>query len=133
MAAIAKTIKCPVCAGESVYVSQSDAAKEIKDEIARQVQAGRSDGEVRAYFAERLGQQYLLTPPTGGLEGLVWILPVVALVLAIGALVWAFARWRRQLRVPPPDDEDRALVDAALTATHQAPGPPDEHGEGEGR
>jgi cytochrome c-type biogenesis protein CcmH len=111
--AIAKTIKCPTCVGESVYVSQAVAAEDIREEIARQVGAGRTDDEVRAYFAERLGDEFLLTPPAGGLGALTWILPVVVLILAFGGLGFAFARWRTAL-VARPDDADRALVDAAL-------------------
>jgi cytochrome c-type biogenesis protein CcmH len=111
--AIAKTIKCPTCVGESVYVSQAVAAEDIKEEIARQVGGGRTDDEVQSYFAERLGDEFLLTPPAGGLGALTWILPVVVLVLAFGGLGFAFARWRTVLAARP-DDADRALVDAAL-------------------
>jgi cytochrome c-type biogenesis protein CcmH len=115
--AIAETIKCPTCQGESVLTSQSLAAQDIRDEIARQVRAGRTDDQVRAFVAERIGEQYLLTPSAGGLGGLTWALPVVALVLGFGALGYAFAKWRRELAVPLGDD-DRQLVAAALAAEH---------------
>jgi cytochrome c-type biogenesis protein CcmH len=123
---IAKTIKCPTCVGESVYTSQAAAAQDIKQEIARQVAAGRTDDEVRAYFAQRLGERYLLTPSSSGIGSLAWVLPVVALVVAFGGLGYAFARWRRQLDAAPPDEEDRALVAAALAAEHNARTPPRE-------
>ena len=41
----------------------------------------------------------------------------MALVLGFGALAFAFASWRRELAVAP-DDDDRALVAAALAAEH---------------
>ena len=88
---IAKTLKCPTCVGESVYTSQAASAQDIKEEIARQVGAGRSDDQIRAYFAERLGEQYLLTPSSSGIGSLTWVLPVVALVVAFGGLGFAFA------------------------------------------
>ena len=53
--AIAETIKCPTCKGESVLSSQAVAAQDIRDEIARQVRAGRTDDQVRAFIAERIG------------------------------------------------------------------------------
>ena len=93
------------------------AAQDIRDEIARQVRAGRTDDQVRAFIAERIGEQYLLTPSAGGLGGLTWALPVVALVLGFGALGFAFAKCRREMAVAP-DDVDRALVAAALAAEH---------------
>ncbi len=121
--AIARTIKCPTCAGESVFVSQAPASDDIKAEIARQVAAGRTDDEVRSYLAERIGSEYLLVPSAGGAGAIVWALPVVVLVLGFGALGLAFGRWRRQLAVPPPDDADRALVAAALAGEHDRRAP----------
>ena len=53
--------------------------------------AGRTDDQIRAYFAERLGEQYLLTPSSSGIGSLTWVLPVVALVVAFGGLGFAFA------------------------------------------
>jgi len=117
--AIAETIKCPTCEGESVLTSQSMAAQDIRDEIARLVRAGRTDDEVRAAIIGPLGEEYLLTPPASGLGGLTWALPVVVLVLGFGGLAYAFARWRRQLQEPVAED-DRALVAAALAARHGA-------------
>jgi len=128
---IAKTLKCPTCVGESVYTSQAASAQDIKEEIARQVAAGRTDDQVRAYFAERLGEQYLLTPSASGIGSLAWVLPVVALVVAFGALGFAFAKWRRQLATTPPDDGDPAMVAEALAA-HQLAGD-SRVGEGDGR
>jgi len=109
--AIAKTIKCPVCRSESVFDSRADASQNIRDEIARQVAAGRSDDEIRAYINDRFKDQgLLLVPPKTGIDSLVWVLPVVAVVLAAGGLAVAFHRWRTT-----PDlaltDEDRSIVE----------------------
>ena len=114
--AIAKTIKCPVCRSESVFDSKADASQNIRDEIARQVAAGRSDDQIRAFINARFQDQgLLLVPPTSGVDSLVWVLPVVALVLAAGGLVVAFRKWRLAPDTVPTDD-DRALVDAARHA-----------------
>ncbi len=111
--AIAKTIKCPVCRSESVFDSKADASQNIRDEIARQVAAGRTDAQIRAFINDRFQDQgLLLVPPQSGVDSLVWVLPVVALVLAGGGLAVAFRRWRLAPDTVPTDD-DRALVDAA--------------------
>ena len=114
--AIAKTIKCPVCRSESVFDSKADASQNIRDEIARQVAAGRTDGEIRAYINARFADQgLLLVPSNTGIDSLVWVLPVVALVLAAGGLAVAFRRWRTRPDVAL-SDEDRELVDRARGA-----------------
>lgn len=111
--AIAKTLKCPVCAGQSVADSDVAASRAIRVEIARLVEEGRSSSEVRATIATNYGEQVQLIPPASGFAGLVWILPVVALVVALAVLSAAFARWRRAPHTAATD-ADRALVDRAL-------------------
>ncbi len=93
--AIEQTIKCPVCRGQSVAESDSEASKAIRTEVARRIEAGQSDDEIRAYFAQTLGDDILLRPPSSGVAGVVWVLPVAGLVAAGGFLTFAFVRWRR--------------------------------------
>jgi len=90
-----QSIKCPVCRGQSVAESDSEASKAIRTEIERRIASGQSNGEIRAYFAQTLGDDILLRPPASGWGGLVWVLPVVGLVVATAGLGYAFWRWRR--------------------------------------
>jgi len=110
---IAATIKCPTCRSQSVAGSDSAAARAIRNEIARRVDDGESADEIRAVIAANYGDEVLLTPPRSGLAGIVWALPVAALVLGLAAVSAAFARWRR---AAPPElsETDRALVASAL-------------------
>jgi len=90
-----QSIKCPVCRGQSVAESDSEASKAIRTEIERRIASGQSNGEIRAYFAQTLGDDILLRPPASGWGGLVWVLPVVGLVVATAGIGYAFWRWRR--------------------------------------
>jgi cytochrome c-type biogenesis protein CcmH len=110
---IAATMKCPVCAGQSVAESDVEAARAIREEIGRRVGDGQSDDEIRDAIAASYGERIQLTPSGSGFEGLVWILPVVALVLALAGISTAFARWRR-VAATAATAEDRALVEQAL-------------------
>lgn len=111
--AIASTMKCPVCRSQSVADSDVAAARAIRLEIASLVEEGRSADEVRSTIASTYGADVQLTPSGSGVEGLVWILPVVALVAALAGVSAAFARWRRTPTATATDD-DRALVEQAL-------------------
>ena len=110
---ISKRLACPTCNGESIYVSRASAAESIRNEIARQVAAGqRADDEIVAYIESRFPGSLLL-PPAEGVDSLVWILPVVALVCGFGGLVVVFRKWQREGAVRA-DPDDAGIVAAAL-------------------
>lgn len=110
---IASTMRCPICRSQSVADSDVAAARSIRTEITRRVEEGEGDDQIRDAIADTYGDDLQLTPSRSGFAGLVWILPVVALVLALAALTAAFARWRRT-SVEETSDDDRALVERAL-------------------
>jgi cytochrome c-type biogenesis protein CcmH len=87
---------------------------------------------VRQYLLATYGDEVLLTPPRTGVGSLVWILPVAGLLIALGALAFAFRRWRLEPAGPSASAADRELVASALRSPidHSAPDP---HGEGDGR
>lgn len=109
---LAEGIKCPTCQGQSVADSNATAARSIRTEIARRIEAGQTDQEIREYIVG-LYPDSELTPPRSGVGGLVWFLPVALVVLAVGGLVAAFRSWRAPPEVDVSED-DRRLVDEAL-------------------
>jgi cytochrome c-type biogenesis protein CcmH len=92
--AIAAEVRCPTCEGLSVAESDASASRAIRDEIRRRVEQGQSSGEIRAYLAGRFGKDILLKPESSGAGALVWALPVIALVLALGGLAVVVKRWQ---------------------------------------
>lgn len=111
--AIAEDLRCPVCQGLSVADSHSPTAEAMREDIRRRVDAGESADAIKAHYVGSYGEWVLLRPEASGVGVLVWILPVGALLLAVGGLALAFRRWRRQPALAATDD-DRALVEAAL-------------------
>ncbi len=109
--AIANAVRCPTCAGQSVAESAAPAAQAIKSEIRRRVDAGESRDEIETFLESRYGEDILLTPPSSGVGGLVWIIPVVVVVGAAVGLGVALQRWSRRSLASATDD-DRAIVAA---------------------
>jgi cytochrome c-type biogenesis protein CcmH len=109
---IASTVKCPECIGQPVSESNSGRAQAIRLDIARQVDAGATDDQIVQSLVDRYGEGITLVPEATGFAGLVWALPVLALVLSSAGLGAAFLRWRRQ-PVLHASDADRALVERA--------------------
>src|SRR5438045_9713204 len=83
---IASEIRCPTCRNQSAADSDAAAAKAARDDIRRQVRAGRSDGQILATFVGRFGTDILLKPEGSGVAALVWALPVGAVIVALAGL-----------------------------------------------
>jgi cytochrome c-type biogenesis protein CcmH len=108
--AIARTVRCPTCQGQSAAESDAPASLAIRGVIDRQLRAGDNSTAIRAYLADRYGPDILLQPPANGATILIWLLPVAALL--VGATLVAFAIRRRPQTTATQDDQ--MLVDEAL-------------------
>lgn len=116
-AALERQVRCPVCKSVSVADSPSGTAAAIRREIRQQVAAGRSDDQILDYFRARFGAWAILDPPARGVTLLVWVLPLLALLVAAGTLVLLPAR---RSSVPPLPDAERDLVRRAADSWRDA-------------
>lgn len=96
--AIAYTLRCLVCQGESVADSQAALAADMRAEIRAKLRLGWSDDQIRQYFVARYGNYVLYRPPLIQSTWFLWFAPLAAIVAGIiGILI--FVRWRG--RQPP--------------------------------
>jgi cytochrome c-type biogenesis protein CcmH len=109
--AIASGIKCPSCEDLSVADSNAQTAITVRTAIATQVAAGRTDQQIDDYLSARYGSSIVLTPPKSGWSLLVWLLPLVAGIVAIGGLTVFVVRRRRQGFAPDADTAGTAAGD----------------------
>lgn len=109
---VAATLRCPECTDKSMAASDAPTSVASRNEIRRQLEAGRTPDQIRSWFAGRYGDDILLTPSGRGVEGLIWALPVVAFVIAAAVLAAAFLRWRKVGSEPPSEEAVRLVADA---------------------
>jgi cytochrome c-type biogenesis protein CcmH/NrfF len=98
---IESRIRCPSCDDISVAESTASSAIAVRHEITRLVGAGKSNGAIEARLVDQYGPSILLVPPSSGLSLVVWVVPTVAGVLAVAALVvffWKRSSWWRRVR-----------------------------------
>ena len=123
--ALEETIRCPQCASQSVANSETPSAKGVKVVIRERIEKGNTDEEIRDFIASRYGRDVLLDPSGRGFGALVWALPVVVALVAVGGLVYRFGDWRPAGRAVT--DADRELVEGALGHELDHAGPDDAH------
>ena len=114
VAAIARTIRCPTCQGQSAAESDAPASLAIRGVIDQQLRAGGTATTIRDYLVDRYGPDILLQPRANGLTALVWILPAV--VFTVGTALVVLALRRRPSVVASTDDH--RLVDDARRKQH---------------
>jgi cytochrome c-type biogenesis protein CcmH len=98
---LAAQLRCPVCQGLAIADSPSEMAMNMKTQVRELLRRGFTEAQIMAYFEHSYGQFVLLKPKFQGVNALVWILPVAALLIGVGIVVLKL----RSLEAPLPGGE----------------------------
>jgi len=109
---LSERLRCPVCKSVSIAESPSETAVAMRQVVAEQVAAGRTDQQIVDHFRARYGDWVLLDPPRRGPALLLWLAP-----LAVAALGGAGVLARARPRAQPPA---RQLTESARARVHAA-------------
>ena len=124
---IDNAVRCPSCAGLSAAQSNASTAVAIRRIVRQRVDAGQSASTIESFLVSRYGTSILLTPPSGGVDVLVWLLPLIGGIAAVAVFGIVFVRRSRTAAAPEVADEERQAVEAVLAAAFEAaevPPPP---------
>ena len=118
---VASQLKCPVCQGESVADSPALISQQMRGIIRQQLQAGKSEQEVIAYFQARYGDQIVWSPTWQGFSLLAWLVPIGLLLGGAVLIALVLRDWRS---IPPPaesssNDAELANMDEADLADYR--------------
>ncbi len=97
---LASRMYCPVCENVPLDVCPTQACAQWRELIREKLALGWDDQAVIAYFADQYGDRVLAEPPLRGLNWLVYILPVLALVIALMRVGRMFSAARQAERSP---------------------------------
>ncbi len=82
-----KSIRCPVCGGQSIYDSNSGQAIEMRKQILTKLQSGSSYNEVKNQLVEEYGDAALMTNPGRRTLELFWFLPFLCTMIIISVIL----------------------------------------------
>ena len=109
-------LRCLVCQNESLASSDADLAKDLRDEVYKQVRTGKSNDAIIAYLTDRYGDFVLYQPPVKPTTYLLWFGPFALLLVGAG-IGLAVVRRRGQAQATEPTPAERARA-AELLGTH---------------
>ena len=84
---ISGELRCPVCQGLAIGDSPSIMAANMKAQVRELLARGYTEEQILSYFEKSYGQFVLLKPKFQGVNALVWILPVLALLVGFVLVV----------------------------------------------
>jgi cytochrome c-type biogenesis protein CcmH len=105
-------LMCLVC---KTTLDQSDSpfATRMKELLAAQVNACKSEAEIKSYFVAQFGDSILAAPPGSGFNVLAWVLPFVGIGGGAVVLFVLARRWSSRRELVPATAEAPLDADAA--------------------
>jgi cytochrome c-type biogenesis protein CcmH len=124
---IGALLRCVVCQGLSVTDSPAPMARNMKAEVREKLAAGYDQEQILAYFERSYGEFVRLEPPMRGVNWVVWVGPLAALLAGGAVIAWALKRSPRRAdagessaAIPSPASDlpgrDTLPADARLAA-----------------
>lgn len=93
---LTKQLRCLVCQNESLNDSSAPLAADLRRDVFEQMQAGKSDDEIKQWLTARYSDFVLYDPPLHGATWLLWFGPLLVLAAGAGAV---FVTVRRRAKV----------------------------------
>ncbi|WP_115584786.1 cytochrome c-type biogenesis protein [Xanthomonas arboricola] len=91
-------LRCLVCQNENLADSNATLARDLRHQVFAQLQAGKSDAQIKQYMVDRYSDFVLYAPPVKRGTWLLWFGPL--LMLGAGAAV-VIHTVRKRARVGP--------------------------------
>lgn len=119
---LTEELRCPKCQNQNIADSNAPIATDLRREIYRMLEAGKSNDEIVDFLVARYGDFVRYKPPVNGRTLLLWYGP--AGLLAGGLLVLGVIVLRRRRVENAPGDallssDERARLDALLNQETQ--------------
>jgi cytochrome c-type biogenesis protein CcmH len=93
---VSSLLRCPVCQGMAVSDSPAEMAVNMKHQVRELLARGYDEEQILRYFELSYGQFVLLKPKFEGVNRLVWLLPLLALLGGGAVLYFAYRKLARQ-------------------------------------
>ncbi len=122
--AVARELYCPLCNGVRLDNCDLQACVQMRQVISDRLAAGVPKEQIKQEFVAQYGPVVLGEPPREGLNWLIWLLPVVAL---IGGAVWIFLTLRGWTKAPAGTLAPTPAGGAALPAAPNAASDSDDY------
>ncbi|WP_425466667.1 cytochrome c-type biogenesis protein [Rhodanobacter lindaniclasticus] len=89
-------LRCPMCQNETLADSNAPIARDLRNQIFKLMQQGKSDEEIKQYLVARYSNYILYDPPLRPGTVLLWFGPLAILLAGAGVVLVAIRKRRRE-------------------------------------
>ncbi|WP_423820953.1 cytochrome c-type biogenesis protein [Salinisphaera sp. SPP-AMP-43] len=107
---LTERLRCLVCQNQSIATSDADLAADLRERVANQIRAGRTDTEIRRYMADRYGDWVLYRPPFNRSTWALWLAPLALLLCGLGCIARLLGRRSRGRSMAPAERDRLAAI-----------------------
>ena len=105
-------LRCPVCQNQNLADSGAPLAKDLRNEVFTQINAGKSDDEIIDFLTNRYGDFIIYRPRLTPVNYVLWFGP--ALLLLLGIYILIKNSRRQQVDDFVLSDEEQKKLDSIL-------------------
>ncbi|KGQ62768.1 heme lyase NrfEFG subunit NrfF [Gallibacterium anatis] len=101
---LAKTLRCPQCQNQNLVESNAEVAAELRLEVYKMVNQGKSNDEIIQIMTQRFGDFVRYDPPFTSNTFLLWLIPLVAGIIALFSSIF-YLKKRREITLDPQQQQ----------------------------
>ena len=105
--------RCVVCQNQNIADSNAALAKDLRKQVYKMINAGKSDDEIMEFMVTRYGDFVLYRPQFNSMTFLLWVGPFIIFIIGLYILI-SFIRQRKEVVVTDLSNTDKEKLKQLL-------------------
>jgi len=110
--------RCVVCQNQNIADSNAALAKDLRKQVFKMINAGKSDEEIMTFMVTRYGDFVLYRPQFNSMTFLLWVGPFIIFIIGLYFLI-NFIRQRNKVVVTELSQQEKEKIKKLLDEKEQ--------------
>ncbi len=102
-------LRCPMCQNETLADSNAPIARDLRNQIFRMMQQGKSDDEIKQYLVARYSGFVLYDPPLTVGTSVLWFGPLLILLGGAGVVLMVIRQRSKHAAAVEPSTDHKSI------------------------
>jgi len=107
-------LRCPKCQNQALGDSNSPIAMDLRREVYRLLNEGKSDQQIKDYLVARYGEYILYRPELSSHTLMLWLTPLILLLIGLAVVLLMIKRRKTQTAAPTLDVAEQQRLDTLI-------------------